>query len=61
MQYVGIPKGQSFGLSVAADDVRLIRPEEVEKFFNKKTARLSSTSKNAVKGGGGELDFLYFF
>ncbi|NOY35813.1 MAG: NYN domain-containing protein [bacterium] len=33
VQYVGIPKGQSFGLSTVADDVRLIRPEDVEQFF----------------------------
>ncbi len=34
--YVGIPKGQSFGLSKVADDVRLIRPEEIEPFFLEK-------------------------
>ena len=33
VQYVGIAKGQSYGLSRAADDVRLIRPEEVAPFF----------------------------
>lgn len=33
IQYVGIPKGQSFGLSKVADDVRLIRPEEIKQFF----------------------------
>lgn len=33
VQYVGIPKGQSFGLSIMADDVRLIRPEEIKEFF----------------------------
>ena len=33
VQYVGIPKGQSFGLSKVADDVRLIRPEEIERFL----------------------------
>lgn len=33
VQYVGIPKGQSFGLSIASNDVRLLRPEEVEQFF----------------------------
>lgn len=33
VQYIGIPKGQSFGLSKIADDVRLIRPEDVEKFL----------------------------
>ncbi|MBM4177242.1 NYN domain-containing protein [Candidatus Gribaldobacteria bacterium] len=32
--YVGIANGQSFGLSVVADDVRLIRPEEIEQFFS---------------------------
>lgn len=32
VQYVGIPKGQSFGLSKVADDVRLIRPEEIKEF-----------------------------
>ncbi len=35
VQYVGIPKGQSFGLSNVADDVRLLRPEEIEKFLLK--------------------------
>lgn len=34
IQYVGIPKGQSFGLSKAADDVRLLRPEEIKQFFS---------------------------
>ena len=33
VQYVGIPKGQSYGLSKAADDVRLIRPEDVAPFL----------------------------
>lgn len=33
VQYVGSPKGQSFGLSKAADDVRLLRPEEIRQFF----------------------------
>jgi len=33
VQYVGIPKGQSFGLTVAADDVRLLRPEDIVQFF----------------------------
>jgi uncharacterized LabA/DUF88 family protein len=28
-QYVGTPKGQSYGLSKIADDVRLLRPEDV--------------------------------
>jgi len=35
IQYVGIPKGQSYGLSSAADDVRLLRPEEIEQFLSK--------------------------
>ncbi|MCK4781323.1 NYN domain-containing protein [Candidatus Parcubacteria bacterium] len=35
VQYIGIPKGQSFGLSTAADDVRLLRPEEIKQFFTK--------------------------
>jgi uncharacterized LabA/DUF88 family protein len=33
VQYVGTPKGQSYGLSKVADDVRLIRPEDVRPFF----------------------------
>jgi len=33
VQYVGIAKGQSFGLTKAADDVRLLRPEDIEQFF----------------------------
>lgn len=33
IQYVGSPKGQSFGLSRAADDVQLLRPEEIKQFF----------------------------
>jgi uncharacterized LabA/DUF88 family protein len=33
VQYVGIPKGQSYGLSKAADDVRLIRPDDIRPFF----------------------------
>ena len=33
VQYVGIPKGQSFGLSSVAKDVRLLRPEEIKQFF----------------------------
>ncbi|MDP2950759.1 MAG: NYN domain-containing protein [bacterium] len=32
--YIGIAKGQSFGLTVVANDVRLIRPEEIECFFD---------------------------
>lgn len=35
IQYVGIPKGQSYGLSSVADDVRLLRPEEIEQFLIK--------------------------
>ena len=35
VQYIGIPKGQSFGLSVMADDVRLLRLEDVEQFLPK--------------------------
>lgn len=35
IQYVGIPKGQSFGLSKVANDVRLLRLEEIEQFFPK--------------------------
>lgn len=33
VQYVGTPKGQSYGLSKTADDVRLLRPEEMAPFF----------------------------
>jgi uncharacterized LabA/DUF88 family protein len=33
VQCVGTPKGQSYGLSKVADDVRLIRPEDVRPFF----------------------------
>lgn len=35
VQYVGIPKGQSYGLSSVADDIRLLRPEEIEQFLPK--------------------------
>jgi len=35
VQYVGIPKGQSYGLSSIADDVRLLRPEEIGQFLPK--------------------------
>jgi len=35
VQYVGIPKGQSYGLSSVADDVRLLRSEEIEQFLPK--------------------------
>ena len=33
VQYVGVPKGQSYGLSKVADDVRLLRPEDIAPFF----------------------------
>lgn len=33
VQYVGTPKGQSYGLSKIADDVRLLRREDVAQFF----------------------------
>lgn len=33
--YVGISKGQSFGLSKTANDVILLRPEEIEQFLPK--------------------------
>jgi len=33
VQYVGIPKGQSYGLSSVADDVRLLRAEEIKQFL----------------------------
>jgi uncharacterized LabA/DUF88 family protein len=33
VQYVGLPKGQSYGLSKVADDVRLLRPEDIALFF----------------------------
>ncbi len=36
VQYVGTHKGQSFGLSVTSDDVRLLRPEDIKQFFPKK-------------------------
>jgi len=36
VQYAGIPKGQSYGLTKAADDVRLIRPEDIELFLGKR-------------------------
>jgi uncharacterized LabA/DUF88 family protein len=35
IQYIGIAKGQSFGLSKVANDVRLLRPEEIEQFLSK--------------------------
>ena len=34
VQYVGISKGQSYGLSKVADDVRLLRAEEIEQFLS---------------------------
>jgi len=33
VQYVGIAKGQSYGLSSVADDVRLLRPEDIKQFL----------------------------
>jgi uncharacterized LabA/DUF88 family protein len=33
VQYVGTPKGQSYGLSKVADDVRLLRPEDIRPDF----------------------------
>ena len=33
--YVGIAKGQSFGLTKVSDDVRLLRPEEIKIFLPK--------------------------
>ena len=33
VQYIGTAKGQSFGLSKASNDVRLLRSEDLEKFF----------------------------
>lgn len=35
VQYVGISKGQSYGLSSVADDVRLLRAEEIGQFLPK--------------------------
>ena len=35
IQYVGIAKGQSFGLSKVADNVRLLRLKEIEQFISK--------------------------
>lgn len=34
VQYVGIAKGQSFGLTKVADDVRLLRPEDIKQFLS---------------------------
>ncbi|OGZ24255.1 MAG: hypothetical protein A2896_00190 [Candidatus Nealsonbacteria bacterium RIFCSPLOWO2_01_FULL_43_32] len=34
VQYVGIFKGQSYGLSSVTDDVRLLRAEEMRQFFS---------------------------
>lgn len=33
VQYVGIAKGQSFGLTKISDDVRLLRPEDIQQFL----------------------------
>ena len=33
VQYVGIAKGQSFGLTKVSDDVRLLRPEDINSFL----------------------------
>lgn len=33
IQYVAIVKGQSFGLTKIADDIRLLRPEDIKPFF----------------------------
>jgi hypothetical protein len=33
VQYVGTAKGQSFGLTKAADDTRLFRLEDIQPFF----------------------------
>lgn len=33
VQYVGFAKGQSFGLTKAAKDIRLLRPEDMSVFF----------------------------
>lgn len=33
VQYVGFAKAQSFGLTVTANDIKLLRPEDVEQFF----------------------------
>lgn len=33
VQYVGVAKGQSFGLTKTSDDVRLLRPGDVQPFF----------------------------
>ena len=33
VQYVGIEKGQSFGLTKVCDDVRLLRPEDIKDFL----------------------------
>ena len=35
LQYIGIAKGQSFGLTKVANDVRLLRPEDIQQFFPK--------------------------
>lgn len=33
IQYVGVAKGQSFGLTKVADDVRLLRPDDIKPFL----------------------------
>ncbi|MFH0740076.1 MAG: NYN domain-containing protein [bacterium] len=33
VQYVGFTKAQSFGLTVIANDIKLLRPEDIEQFF----------------------------
>ena len=35
VQYVGFAKAQSFGLTVVANDIKLLRPEDIEQFFEK--------------------------
>lgn len=35
VQYIGIAKGQSYGLSKASNDVRLLRFEDIEPFFTR--------------------------
>ncbi len=35
VQYVGFAKAQSFGLTMVANDIRLLRPEDIEQFFEK--------------------------
>lgn len=33
VQYVGVAKGQSFGLTKVSNDVRLLRPEDIQQFL----------------------------